>query len=80
MRKIFLNLTRSRRLHFLYHTKQDTKLDVLSILANVAGGDKEAKAEVRVALGGISEWFDDYISTEEADPTMVCGFKGFNDS
>jgi hypothetical protein len=50
---------------------QDTKLDVLSILANVAGGDKEAKAEVRVALGGISEWFDDYISTEEADPTMV---------
>jgi hypothetical protein len=44
---------------------------VLSVLANVAGGDKDAKAEVRVALGGISEWFDDYISTEEADPTMV---------
>jgi hypothetical protein len=24
--------------------------------------------QVRVALGGISEWFDDYIAGEEADP------------
>jgi hypothetical protein len=46
---------------------QDTKLDVLNILANVAGGDMEAKAEVRVALGGISEWFDEYIANEESD-------------
>lgn len=54
----------------LSKSDKDTKLDVLSILANVAGGDKDAKAEVRVALGGISEWFDEYISTEEADPTQ----------
>lgn len=53
----------------LSKSDKDTKLDVLSILANVAGGDKDAKAEVRVALGGISEWFDEYISTEESDPT-----------
>ena len=50
---------------------QDTKLDVLNILANVAGGSKKSIAEVRVALGGISEWFDEYIATEEADPGEV---------
>jgi hypothetical protein len=47
---------------------KDTKLDVLNILANVAGGSKKSVAEVRVALGGISEWFDEYIATEESDP------------
>lgn len=47
---------------------KDTKLDVLNILANVAGGCKKSVAEVRVALGGISEWFDEYIATEESDP------------
>ena len=26
---------------------------------------------MRVALGGISEWFDEYIATEEADPGEV---------
>eukprot|EP00602_Paraphysomonas_sp_CaronLab_P003967 CAMPEP_0185017436 /NCGR_PEP_ID=MMETSP1103-20130426/388_1 /TAXON_ID=36769 /ORGANISM="Paraphysomonas bandaiensis, Strain Caron Lab Isolate" /LENGTH=753 /DNA_ID=CAMNT_0027546853 /DNA_START=39 /DNA_END=2300 /DNA_ORIENTATION=+ len=54
----------------LSKSDKDTKLDVLNILANVAGGDKIARAEVRVALGGISEWFDEYIATEEADPTI----------
>ena len=44
----------------------------MNILANVAGGDMEAKAEVRVALGGISEWFDEYIANEEADANQVC--------
>ncbi len=44
---------------------------MLNILANVAGGDLDAKAEVRVALGGISEWFDDYIVNEESDATQV---------
>jgi hypothetical protein len=47
---------------------KDTKLDVLNILANVAGGSKRSVAEVRVALGGVSEWFDEYIATEESDP------------
>lgn len=28
-------------------------------------------AEVRVALGGVSEWFDEYIATEEGDPGEV---------
>jgi len=51
---------------------KDTKLDVLNIFANVAGADnKQCSAEVRVALGGISEWFDEYIGTEEADPAQV---------
>ena len=44
---------------------------MLNILANVAGGSKKSIAEVRVALGGVSEWFDEYISTEEADPGEV---------
>jgi hypothetical protein len=37
----------------------------------VAGGSKKSVAEVRVALGGISEWFDEYIATEESDPGEV---------
>jgi len=49
---------------------KDTKLDVLNILANVAGGSPEAVSEVRVALQGINEWFDEYIRTEEEDPTQ----------
>ena len=55
----------------LLDVSQDTKLDVLNILANVAGGSKKSIAEVRVALGGVSEWFDEYIATEEADPGEV---------
>ena len=49
-------------------------MDVLHVLANVAGGSKKSVAEVRVALGGISEWFDEYIATEEADPGEVRTF------
>lgn len=45
---------------------QDTKLDVLNILANVAAGSKKAVAEVRAALHGVSEWFDEYMTKEEA--------------
>ena len=44
---------------------------MLNVLANVAGGSKAAVAEVRVALQGISEWFDEYIAAEEADPSQV---------
>lgn len=47
---------------------KDTKLDVLNILGNVAIGSKACCAEVRMALGGVSEWFDEYIATEESDP------------
>ncbi len=41
-------------------------MDVLNILANVAAGSKAAVAEVRSALQGVSEWFDEYMSTEES--------------
>jgi hypothetical protein len=50
---------------------KDTKLDALNILANVAYGGKEAVAEVRACLQEVSEWFDDYISTEEQDAEQV---------
>ena len=46
----------------------DTKLDVLSILANVAGSSNEANAVVSNALQAVSEWFDEYIATTEVDP------------
>jgi hypothetical protein len=46
-------------------------LDVLNILANVAGGGDEARAAARHAIGNISEWFEEYIATEEADPAQV---------
>lgn len=45
---------------------KDTKLDVLNILANVATGSKQALGEVRDALTGVSEWFDEYMSSEES--------------
>ena len=47
---------------------KDTKLDVLNIFANVAKGSKKARADVCVALAGISDWFAEYIAAEEADP------------
>lgn len=46
-------------------------MDVLNILGNVAGGGKQAVNMVRAALQGISEWFDEYIAQEEADPEQV---------
>ena len=50
---------------------KDTKLDVLNIFANVARGKRQTVSEVRSALGGINEWFDDYIASEESDPGKV---------
>jgi hypothetical protein len=47
----------------------DTKLDVLNIFANVAGTSPEANAVVLNALQQVSEWFDDYITQEEIDPS-----------
>ena len=44
---------------------------MLNILANVAGGGDEARAAARHAIGNISEWFEEYIATEEADPAQV---------
>lgn len=52
---------------------KDTKLDALNILANVAYGGKEAIHEVRNCLQEVSEWFEDYIATEEQDPEKVLG-------
>jgi hypothetical protein len=42
----------------------------LTILANVALS-KKAVSEVRVALQGISEWFDSYMAAEEATAAQV---------
>lgn len=53
-----------------YFIHQDTKLDVLNILANVSAS-KNAVSEVRVALQGISEWFDEYMAEEETKPGQV---------
>lgn len=50
---------------------QDTKLDVLNILANVAIGSKTAVAEARTALQGVSEWFDEYMAQEETTGGQV---------
>jgi hypothetical protein len=57
---------------------QDTKLDVLNILANVAAGSKTAVGEVRSALQGVSEWFDEYMSTEETTAGQVHSTVLFN--
>jgi uncharacterized protein YaiE (UPF0345 family) len=61
---------------------KDTKLDVLNILANVSAGSPEAVAVVRVALQGISEWFDDYMASEEVsvDGTGRIQFTTMSDS
>lgn len=48
-------------------SNRDTKLDILNILANVALSGR-AVSEVRAALQGVSEWFDQYISQEESIP------------
>lgn len=47
---------------------KDTKLDVITILANVAGSGNSGNTLARVALSNVSDWFDDYIASEEADP------------
>jgi hypothetical protein len=39
---------------------------VLNILANVAVGSKRCNGEVRTALQGVSEWFDEYISIADS--------------
>lgn len=57
-------------LQFVCHL-QDTKLDVLNILANVAIGSKAAVAEARTALQGVSEWFDEYMAQEETTGGQV---------
>ncbi len=44
---------------------------MLNILANVATGSKAAVAEVRTALQGVSEWFDEYMAQEETTGGQV---------
>lgn len=46
-------------------------MDVLTILANVAIRNKKCNLEVRTALSGISEWFDEYMNAEENDSSKV---------
>eukprot|EP01040_Poterioochromonas_malhamensis_P016992 gene16992-19430_t len=48
-------------------SNRDTKLDILNIFANVALSSR-AVSEVRAALQGVSEWFDQYIAQEETIP------------
>ena len=44
---------------------KDTKLDVLNILANISVS-KKGIAEVKLALQGVSEWFDEFLAQEES--------------
>jgi len=64
------HLTSPSSLTFLQNA-QDTKLDVLNILANVATGSRAAVAEARTALQGVSEWFDEYMAQEETTGGQV---------
>lgn len=57
--KGLLNETNSKK------SDKDTKLDVLSILANVVIGGKGCLHEVRNALGEVSDWFDEYMMNED---------------
>lgn len=43
----------------------------MNILANVATGSHKAVGEVRTALQGVSEWFDQYMAQEESTPGQV---------
>ncbi len=80
MRKILQSQTRfCLRVYNKYNNFQDTKLDVLNILANVANKYSYSEGErngrnsasskalqlVRNALQNVSEWFDEYIASEE---------------
>ena len=60
MVKILLNESNSKR------SDHNTKLDVLTILANLAKdkANTQARDEIKVVLGGVSEWFDEYLTSE----------------
>jgi hypothetical protein len=46
---------------------KDTRLDVLQVLGNIARTDDAAVlAHVQKVLGGVSEWFDEYLRAEES--------------
>ena len=56
MVKTLLNETNEKK------SDKDTKLDVLTILGSLASVEKdEVRDEIKVALGGVSEWFDEYV-------------------
>ncbi|GMH54787.1 hypothetical protein TrVE_jg303 [Triparma verrucosa] len=51
---------------------KDTKLDILSILSNVAADSSPGTRDcVRTVLLSVSEWFDDYLCQEESGPSEV---------
>lgn len=48
---------------------KDTKLDVLTILGNLAAlSEKRYKEDVKTVLQGVSKWFDDYLYEQEVQP------------
>lgn len=48
---------------------KDTKLDVLTILGNLAAlSERRYKEDVKTVLQGVSKWFDDYLYEEEVQP------------
>ncbi|KAJ1453539.1 hypothetical protein M885DRAFT_524007 [Pelagophyceae sp. CCMP2097] len=61
MVKLLLNATDDTR------SDKDTRLDVLTVLSNLAAQPERRQREhIKMALEGINEWFDDYMTREEA--------------
>ncbi|KAJ8614289.1 hypothetical protein CTAYLR_001175 [Chrysophaeum taylorii] len=58
MVKLLLNATDDTR------SDKDTRLDVLTILSNLAVAP-ERREQIQMALHGVNEWFDDYMAREE---------------
>uniref|UniRef100_A0A7S1TRP6 U-box domain-containing protein n=1 Tax=Phaeomonas parva TaxID=124430 RepID=A0A7S1TRP6_9STRA len=51
---------------------KDTKLDVLTILGNLATmKERRYKDEIRMVLQGVNKWFDDYLFSEEVRPNAA---------
>ena len=67
MVKILLNATDETK------ADKDTRLDVLTILSNLARRtSSEQREHVKMALDGVNEWFDEYLAKEESseEPEM----------
>lgn len=60
MVKMLLNSTNETR------SDKETRLDVLTILANLAEND-ECRESARMALQGVDQWFDEYMGREREE-------------
>ena len=62
MVKLLLNAVDDTR------SDKDTRLDVLTVLSNLAGAvsEDDRLEQIKMALDGINEWFDEYMAREEA--------------